>query len=152
MTNAATTTNIRTDALGILHLIGEFGGLLLNETAALKKSDFTTVESLQMDKKRFAREYHMLVTGLAERRAETSSLDIETRERLIRARTEFTIILNDNMKALDAAKNSTKRLVNRILETARRATVNNRQTNYSSRGKAVAYKTATLSLSVDQKL
>ncbi|MBI3440755.1 MAG: hypothetical protein HY052_02950 [Proteobacteria bacterium] len=50
------------------------------------------------------------------------------------------------------AQNSTKRLVNRILEAAQHAVVEEQQTNYSRHGRAATYKSATTSLSVDQSL
>ena len=57
-----------------------------------------------------------------------------------------------DLRALEAAKNSAARLVGKILDAARRSVADDRQTNYSAKGKSQAYKTSTLSLSVDQKL
>jgi hypothetical protein len=56
------------------------------------------------------------------------------------------------MYALDVAKNSTRRLIDRILDAARSAVAIDRQTNYSSVGKSQAYKSATLSLQLDKNL
>ncbi len=136
----------------ILALITAFSNLLIKETAALKKADFKTVDTLQAEKKLFAKQYQAKVTALAERREELPGLDLALRERLVKERLRFNTVLDDNMRALDLAQNSTKRLVNRILEAARQAVTEEKQTNYSSAGKTMAYKSASLSLSIDQSL
>ena len=136
----------------ILTVITAFSALLIKETNALKKIDFKTVDTLQEDKKLFARQYHAGVTALSAHRKELKELDLVLREKLVKERAKFSIILEDNMEALDLAQNSSKRLVNRILEAARHAVTENRQTNYSKSGKAMAYKSASLSLSIDQSL
>jgi hypothetical protein len=136
----------------VMQLIEDFGSLLLRETAALKKSDFNVVDTLQPAKRKLALEYQNTVTALASRKAEMATLDFAARERLVKARTQFTLILNDNLVALEAAKESTRRLVSKILDAARRSVVDEKQTNYSAKGQTQAYKTSTLSLSVDQKL
>lgn len=160
MTNATDKTNTQTTNTGslrgavltMLKLIEDFGGLLVQETDALKRSDYRHVDLLQDDKRGFAREYQALVTALAARRDEMVALDVATRERLILARTNFTHILNDNLRALEASRNSARRLVDRILDTARKAVADEMQTNYSAKGRTQAYKTASMSLSVDQSL
>jgi len=144
--------SLSSDIGSVLKLIEDFGRLLEKETAALKTVDFKAVDALQEQKRDYAQRYHTLVTGLSERKAEIALLDLKTRERLIVARTAFTEILNDNLRTLEAAKDGTKRLVGRILDAARRAVIDDKQTNYSSKGQTQAYKTSTLSLSVDQKL
>lgn len=140
------------DLGSVLKLIEDFGNLLKKETAALKKADFKSVDTLQEQKREYAQRYHTLVTGLSERKAEIAQLDLKSRERLILARTAFTEILNDNLRTLEAAKDGTKRLVGRILDAARRAVIDDKQTNYSAKGQTQAYKTSTLSLSVDKNL
>lgn len=136
----------------VMKLIEDFGSLLMRETAALKKSDFSVVDTLQPAKRKLALEYQNMVTALAARKAEMATLDVAARERLVKARTQFTLILNENLVALEAAKESTRRLVGKILDAARKTVVDEQQTNYSAKGQAQAYKTSTRSLSVDQKL
>ena len=85
-------------------------------------------------------------------RAELPNLELSLRERLMKERLRFNVILDDNMNALDLAQNSTKRLINRILEAARLAVVDEKQTNYSNGGKAMAYKSASMSINIDQSL
>jgi hypothetical protein len=110
------------------------------------------VDTLQPAKRQMALQYQNLVVALSARKGEIGALDVTSRERLVKARTGFTIILGDNLKALETAKRSARRLVSRILDAARKTVVDEKQTNYTSGGKAQAYKTSTLSLSVDQKL
>lgn len=143
---------LNSDVTDVMQLIEDFGALLMRETAALKKSDFNVVDTLQPSKRKLALEYQNMVTALAARKAEMATLDVAARERLVKARTQFTLILNDNLVALEAAKESTRRLVGKILDAARRTVVDEKQTNYSAKGQTQAYKTSTLSLSVDQKL
>jgi hypothetical protein len=140
------------DVMEVMQLIEDFGALLLRETAALKKADFSVVDTLQPAKRTLALQYQNMVTSLAARKAEMATLDVAARERLVKARTQFTLILNDNLRALEAAKDSTRRLVSKILDAARKTVVDEKQTNYSAKGHTQAYKTSTLSLSVDQKL
>jgi len=136
----------------ILAVMLAFSNLLIKETAALKKADFKTVDTLQADKKLFAKQYEAKITALAAYREELPSLELALREKLIKERLRFNKVLDDNMRALDIAQNSTKRLINRILEAARHAVVDERQTNYSSGGKAMAYKSASMSINIDQSL
>lgn len=152
MTREAPKRPLAGEINDIMRLIEEFGSLLRRETEALKKADFAAVDTLQAPKRAMATQYQSLIVGLSSRKEEMRGLDMAAREKLVRARTQFTLILNDNLRALEAAKESTRRLVTRILDTARKAVVDEQQTNYSSRGQAQAYKTSTLSLTVDQKL
>ena len=149
---AAAMTPIRDDILALMRTIEEFGALLTRETAALKEADFITVDSLQQQKRDMAQKYHAQIVTLTARREDISTLDMTMRERLVQARTQFTLVLRDNMRALDAAKDSAKRLVDRILEAARETVVEKRQTHYSSLGRTASYKSATMSLSIDRKL
>lgn len=149
---ALSATAITGAAQDMLRLIENFGNLLLKETDALKKADFRLVDLLQEDKRHYAKQYHAAVTSLSSRRAEVAALDLGLQERMIKARTNFTLILNDNLRALEASKDSARRLVDRILDTARKAVTDELQTNYSAKGRTQAYKTASLSLSIDQSL
>lgn len=149
---AQTTSSVKPLVQDVLRLIEDFGSLLVKETEALKKADYLLVDMLQTDKKNFAKLYHAKVTELSTRKEEMPTLDMSMRERLVKARTSFTIILNENLRALEASRESTRRLVDRILDTARKAVADELQTNYSPKGKTQAYKTATMSLSLDQSL
>lgn len=152
MTTTKNTTPLEPQVKELLGVITGFDNLLKLETGALRKHDFQTVDKLQADKRHYARQYHDKISALFERKQDFLGLDISMRERLIAARTQFTVTLNENMYALDVAKNSTKRLIDRILDAARSAVAIDRQTNYSSVGKSQAYKSATLSLQLDKNL
>lgn len=133
-------------------LVGVFSALLEEETAALKIADFKAVDALQTQKRDYAKRYHDAITELYARRDELAQMPPPVRGGLMDARARFATVLEDNLRALDAAKEGTRRLVNKILDTARRAVIDDRKTHYSGTGKAQAYKTATLSLSVDKNL
>ncbi len=107
---------------------------------------------MQEDKKRFAKQYEAMVMALSSRQAEFAALDLALRERLMKERAHFNTVLQENMHALNMAQHGTKRLVDRILEAARQAVAENSQTNYSNGGKAMSYKSASMSLSVDKNL
>jgi hypothetical protein len=145
-------TPLRQHVQEILALIAAFTNLLVRETEALRKSDFKAVDTMQADKRLFARQYEAKVRALVSRREEMTGLELALREKLVKERNRFNAVLDENMQALDLAQNSTKRLVNRILEVARNAVTESRETNYSSSGKAMAYKSAAMSLSVDHNL
>ena len=144
--------SVKTQVQEILAVMLAFSNLLVRETAALKKADFKAVDALQSDKKLFARQYQDKITALTEYRAELPNLELTLREKLVKERLRFNEILDDNMRALDLAQHSTKRLINRILEAARHAVVDEKQTNYTSTGKALAYKSASMSINIDHKM
>jgi hypothetical protein len=154
MTTASKTTAapIGGEILAMLDLIAAFSELLKHETSALKEADYAAVDMLQPEKKTLARRYHDQVQLLSSRKGDMPALDLALRERLIRARTQFTLLLSENMQALEASKNSAKRMAERILEIARESVVDERQTHYSAKGRTAAYKSATSSLSVNQEL
>jgi hypothetical protein len=143
---------VRTQVQEILAVMLAFSNLLIKETNALKKADFAAVDALQADKKLFAKQYEAKITALAAYREALANLELPLREKLLKERVRFNAILDDNMKALELAQNSTKRLINRILEAARQVVVDEKQTNYSKGGKAMAYKSASMSIHVDQSL
>lgn len=157
MANAITAskppaTKLYADVEAVLKVIDAFGRLLAEETAALRQSDFGAVDRLQAAKRALAKEYQLCVETLAGRKEDVARLDMKTRERLVTKRTGFTLILDENLRALEAAKDSAGRLVDKILTAARRAVTDDRQTHYSAKGQTQACRTSTLSLSVDQKL
>lgn len=151
-TATSNTAALGQDVMTVLALIEDFGSLLTKETEALRKSDFKLVDMMQEDKRAYAKKYHALVTHLSANKDNVVKLDVSLREKLIRARTGLTIILNDNLRALEIAKASTRRLVDRILDVARKSVVDDQQTNYSAKGNMQAYKGSTMSLSLDTRL
>lgn len=143
---------LKTDILEMMDMIATFSEILNHETKALQASDYAAVDRLQPEKKLLARRYNDKVQALSTRKGEMMSLDLPTREKLVRARVQFTLLLADNMQALEAARNSAGRLVDRILETARQTVMDEKRTHYSSKGMSGAYKSATASLSMNEQL
>lgn len=152
VTKPASTTSIKTQVQEILAVMLAFSNLLTRETEALRRSDFKAVDTLQADKRLFAQQYQDKIAALATQREAMLSLDLHTREKLMKERERFNKVLDENMYALDLAQHSTKRLVNRILEAARQAVVDNTQTNYGSHGRAMTYKSASMSINLDSSL
>ncbi len=155
MTTTTTKTKLpplKTQVTEIVQVLENFTSLLNDETAALKRSDFETVDELQEKKRAIAGHYQNMVTALSERRDEMPALDAKTRELLINTRTRFTMMLKDNMRMLELVKRSTQRLADRILEVARLSVVDSQQTHYSAGGQTQSYKSSTLSLRIDQSL
>jgi hypothetical protein len=136
----------------LLVLIEDFGALLERETKALMAADFKIVDALQADKKVMARRYGDLAAAVAARKEEAHALDGKMRAALVVKRTAFTKTLGRNLRALDAAKSSAGRLIDRIRELAQKAVIDENKTHYSSKGKTGSWKSATLSLTVDQSL
>ena len=149
---ATTTLPLKTEVLNILTVLEDFSKLLMDETLALKKSDFKIMDDLQSSKRSLAKTYQELVTSLSARQGEMSGLDGDLRERLIMTRMRFTHILQDNMLALENMKRSTQRLVNRILDVARDSVTEETHHKYSASGKMQSVKSSSLSLSLDQNL
>src|ERR1700721_2141415 len=85
--------SVKTQVQEILSVMLAFSNLLVKETTALKKADFKTVDTLQADKKLFARQYEAKITALAEYRAELPSLELALREKLIKERLRFNKVL-----------------------------------------------------------
>jgi len=152
MTKDQKKTAVTGDIAEMLKLIDAFGNLLKRETAALVAYDFKTVDALQSEKRTLAGKYQEQAQILSARRTDMAAVDLGLREKLLRARAQFTVLLNDNLRALERAKNSAGRLIERILDTARRAVINERHTHYSAKGHTGAYKSATSSLSVNETL
>lgn len=145
-------TPIETDVRQLMKLITSFTNLLKEETAAIKKIDYAGIDRLQEDKKALARQYQTEVNLLNQRKDDMQALPPDLKEQLVKARTEFTLTLDQNMRALEHLKTSGQRLVNRILSTARSTVVKETNSNYTASGQSTAARKNTLSISLDQEL
>lgn len=132
-----------------LRVIEQFTQLLDLETDALRKFDFDTVDQLQSQKLSLARDYEAHVTALSTMRDDFKNTKSDLRDRIIMARSVFSKTLADNIKTLDAIKNSSKRLVNRILTAAREAA--HEPHSYGARGH-LDHNPKTTVLSIDQNI
>ncbi|MDD9901800.1 MAG: DUF3723 domain-containing protein [Alphaproteobacteria bacterium] len=152
MTETTRKNTLSEDVAHYLSICTAFDALLEKETAALHAVDFEAVDALQNEKRHLAKDYNHIVTTLAQRKDEFARLPEQQRTKIITTRTAFTRALDANMRALTAAQDGAKRVVDRILDAARSAVTQETHTHYSSTGKTQAYKTASMSLSVDQSL
>src|SRR5580698_7298358 len=100
-----TALSVKTQVQEILAVMLAFSNLLVKETNALKKADFKTVDTLQADKKLFAKQYEAKINALAGYRAELPNLELPLREKLVKERLHFNTVLDENMRALDIAQN-----------------------------------------------
>lgn len=149
---AQKTDALRADVMNILSLLDDFSALLSAETAALKKNDFKTVDTLQTNKRELAKKYHDLIVHLSAQSDALSGVEKGLHDRLLRARTDFTRLLQENLKALENVKRSTQRLVNKILDAARQSVTDDKHHAYASTGKAQAARSSSLSLTIDTTL
>lgn len=147
-----TTQSLENIVLETLSTLEGFSTVLTEENKALRNSDFKTLDALQNDKRALASQYHNLVIQLTDRRNDMSLLNMATKQKLIEARTAFTLLLQDNMRALELMKTSSQRLANRILDVARASVAQEQQTGYSAKGNLQSYASATRSLSLDHNL
>jgi hypothetical protein len=135
-----------------LSIVASFSTLIENETTALKKAKFKEVNAMQENKKFHAKRYEENIKLLTSRRDELTSIDLETREKLRAEREKFNLLLEQNKRALLNAKDSTIRVANFILESARKAATKNKETCYSNNAKTETYNSATSSVSFDTSL
>lgn len=103
-----------------LKLIGDFEALLRDETRALDATDFDTAEVLQNRKIRMAERYHDLTRELRARKEDLKKHHPELREKLTAARDSFSEAARDNINAIERRRFSSQRLVDRLIEGARR--------------------------------
>lgn len=135
-----------------LSIITSFSTLLEKETEALKVADFKGVNELQENKKFHAKRYEEKVHAITERREELMNVSLATREKLKEERIRFNKLLDSNKRALLNASESTKRLANFILESARKAVIEEKKTNYTPMGHAQSYASATSAYSFNETL
>ena len=136
----------------LLKALDTFSAVLEKETVALKSFDIDTVDALQEEKRQIAKMYQTMVQDLMSHKEALGNLDLRSRENLVRQRTNFTLLLTENMRALEMMKDSAQRLAGKIMDVARQTVQEENQTNYSPKGKMQSFKSSTLSINVDQSL
>lgn len=151
-TPAAKTDALRGDVMNVLSVLDDFSHLLKQETEALRKNDFQTVDALQAHKRELAKRYHDMITLLSTQPNALMSVEPTLRDRLVKARTDFTRLLQENLTVLENVKKSTQRLVDKILDVARQSVTDERHHAYAASGKAQAARSSSLSLSIDKSL
>ena len=146
------TTTMKQEMQAFIEVMDEFSQLLQQETAALKAMDIKHVDALQVRKFELSRLYQQRVETLAARRGELVAVELPLREHLVKKRTLFNGLLNDNARALETMRQSARRLSDRILEATRRAVGGERQTSYSAQGQHYSAPSSMLSIRMDQTL
>jgi hypothetical protein len=116
----------------LMRLMQEFSEVLEKENELLKAAKFTQIETLQDDKRKYVAEYKSKINELHSRKSEFAAIDHSLAENLIVRRTAFVQLLNSNLRALSSAKSSSRRLVQRIIDTARETVED--KTNYNAVG------------------
>lgn len=149
---AAKADALRGDVMNVLSVLDDFSHLLKQETEALRKNDFQTVDALQAHKREVAKRYHDMITLLSTQPNALMSVEPTLRDRLVKARTDFTRLLQENLTVLENVKKSTQRLVDKILDVARQSVTDERHHAYAASGKAQAARSSSLSLSIDKSL
>lgn len=149
---AAKADALRGDVMNVLSVLDDFSHLLKQETEALRKNDFRTVDTLQAHKRELAKRYHDMITLLSTQPNALMSVEPTLRDRLVKARTDFTRLLQENLTVLENVKKSTQRLVDKILDVARQSVTDERHHAYAASGKAQAARSSSLSLSIDKSL
>jgi len=149
---AAKADALRGDVMNVLSVLDDFSHLLKQETEALRKNDFQTVDALQAHKRELAKRYHDMITLLSTQPNALMGVEPTLRDRLVKARTDFTRLLQENLTVLENVKKSTQRLVDKILDVARQSVTDERHHAYAASGKAQAARSSSLSLSIDKSL
>ena len=103
----------------MIKLMHDLSLVLEQENEFLHKAKFKQAEELQANKRTHVETYKAKLAALFERKDEFSALDETLAERLVVTRTNFLQLLNKNLRILSTAKESSRRLVQRILDTAR---------------------------------
>ena len=120
----------------MIKLMHDLSLVLEQENELLHKAKFRQAENLQQDKRTYVDTYKSKIAALFERKDEFAALDETLAERLVVTRTSFLELLNKNLRILSNAKESSRRLVQRILDTARN-TVESKP-NYNAGGAMLA--------------
>jgi len=155
MTNTPTQTSprnpIEVDVNEMIKLMHDFSLVLERENEFLRDARYTEIESLQKEKHEYVASYKSKVAALFERKVEFASMDSNLAERLIVTRTEFIKLLSKNLRTLESAKDASRRLVSRILNTARENV--EEKTNYNAAGAMMSSNvTSASSIGFNQEL
>jgi flagellar biosynthesis/type III secretory pathway chaperone len=118
--NAHALTN---DVNHMLAAMQAFSGVLHAETIALQSRDMNTVTQLFSQKREFAQLYHDAMLRLDDQRDLLKSLDESLKNKMRNASNHFNDIVQNNMVALESAKKVAERVVDLVMDAARR-TVN----------------------------
>lgn len=115
-----------------LQAVESFSALLDEETAALKASDFDAFKAMQDEKILRAEAYQAAILTFEEDIDILQTLDSDLKQKLHAAHARFNSAADANQNILLASKNVSERIVDMIIEAARRTV--NEGPNYGASG------------------
>lgn len=133
-----------------LHAIYEFGFILTQETAALKKFDKEAIDAVQNDKVTWAREYQDWILTLNERKNDAKTVSQELKDKLREAYRNFAKITDENARTLRYKKTSAERMLKIIVNAAKDSVPD--APNYGSDGFYGIKKDTPISFKVNETL
>ncbi len=133
--------------VAILHTIIAVTALrdvLIKETATLKQCRPSLFLELQDEKVEVARRYELLVNALMARGAEIKAADPKLKEQLQRLQNDFSATAKENLEAISRMKETTAKLSDRIMKSARKSAESMTQFAYGASGKMQRGNKATI--------
>ena len=115
-----TPPNLPNDVSYMLAAMQAFCGVLQAETIALQARDLKTVDELFSQKREFAQLYHDAMLRLDDQQEHLKQLDPGLKSKLKQAYAHFQDVVTQNSRALASARNVAERIVNVVMEAARR--------------------------------
>ena len=112
--------------------VDDFSQLLEKETAALNVSDFNTFEALQDQKYDLAQTYQDKILAFEEHVEQLQEMPEESKDKLRASHSRFTLAAEENQTALQAASKISERVVNLIIDAAKRTVMDT--PNYGAAG------------------
>lgn len=120
-------------ALSVEQILSKLTTCLNQETEAIIQNNRNAADALQAEKIRLMEQYRSLSETLEKDTNVLDSIDPSVRDHLRKVSGEFQAALGTNAKAIKGAHNAVTRLMNRILNVARR-TVTEGQSQYNANG------------------
>lgn len=115
-----TNSNINNDVTHMLAAMQAFSGVLHAETIALNSRDLGIVDQLFPQKCEFAQMYHEAMLKLDDQQPLLKTLEPSLKQKLKAAYAQFQDTTEQNRKALYAAKLVAERMVNVVMDAARK--------------------------------
>lgn len=103
----------------MLQFLKVFAAFLEEETEALRAAEYDRADDMQHRKKELSHQYQSRIQVLVNRKEEIQKMPEQIKEMIIQARLAFSKVLTENLQAIDGVRQSSQRMVNRILESAR---------------------------------
>lgn len=128
MTNA--TVTLTTEAEGLMSTLCD---LLDRESSAVQASDFKVFRAIQSDKFAMLTRYRALMDTLHHQSETMAGANAIITDRLKDSAVKFKASLSRNAQTLEAGKQSTQRILDRIVRSAREQVHGTRQT-YTKKG------------------